>query len=55
MYIEKLLVSMTDLAGIDILNLLDTLLVTTGIAIALAFTTSFALTIHVKRKIGGNK
>lgn len=55
MYSENLLVSMTGLAGINIINVLDAPLVTIEIAIALAFTTNFALILHVRRKMGGNK
>ncbi|QUG99301.1 MULTISPECIES: hypothetical protein [Bacillus cereus group] len=55
MYNKNLLVSMTGLASINILNLLDAPLVTIGIAIILAFITNFSLIIHVKRKMGGNK
>lgn len=55
MYSENSLVSMTGLAGINILNLLDAPLVTIGVAIALAFTTNFTLIIRVKRKMSGNK
>ncbi|WP_176512444.1 hypothetical protein [Bacillus cereus] len=54
MYIGNPLVSMTGVASVGILNLLDTSLATMGIAVILAFTTNFALIMRTKQKLSGN-